>query len=581
MKNIFKIIQRKISPYIGKVSFVMALLALTTTVISLYTKGSQTSYYIVSVFRYVDLQFFNFDFLEISGGTFSNSGSYNSYYRFNGLNISFNIILLVGSVFYMRSNKKDQSLLQFAHAVILFSSIISVLSVVVHQFNNFTLFKPIIFLFFILNITLLLFSYLVLSITETKYENVKKIKFKEFKDNQYPLATKYKRFLHLLLDSFLFMALTFNVFKLLPRVILYDMTKLLGDRLTLTILFVISAIAYYGFFETFFRRTPAKFLTNTFVLGTVKEKVRFDNIFMRSVSRKIPFNAFSFLWGTGWHDSISETTVVSLNDNKISKKYWLILPVLFLFFFANYQFNQFRLDYIRYKIENGKIESEALALDKKINNLQLYDFITLKNTYNNWGKSYFYKVIDVNGDNLTLAEIKKTYNERNLEEIDFLYESNPDKYKIHRVDKNYLRKGVCREYSFFNGFKGQGEVYIEGEKPMRIYAINNTFEPVLFFKSYYNRSDNAAEIEIENFGMACTLVSARVLEGGLKIKRSTSFPQKISKYNNDFEVYIEFNKERSPFGIELTFEDTVDINEKHRYVFKSDGAFKHSFIKVE
>ncbi|SEE50131.1 hypothetical protein SAMN04487765_2840 [Tenacibaculum sp. MAR_2010_89] len=578
MKNILKIVQEKLAPYIGKVSFVMALLALLITVITLYTKGSETLYYVVSTFRYVDLQFLKFDFFEVSGGTFSNSSSYN---RLNGLNISFNIILLLGSIFYIKTNKKDQGLLQFAHAIILFSSIISVLSFVIHQFNNFTLFKPIVFFFFVLNIAQLLFSYFVLMITEAKYSNVKNIKFEEFKDNEYPLAIKYKRFLHLLLDSFLFMSLTFNAFKLLPRGILYDMTKLIGDRFTLTILFVISAIVYYGFFETFFRRTPAKFLTNTFVLGTVKEKVKFDNILVRSVSRKIPFNTFSFLWGTGWHDSISETTVVSLDDNRIPKKYWLIIPFLILFFFTNYQFNKFRVDYIRYKIENGKIESEAEVLDKKINNLQLYDFITLKNTHNNWGRSYFYKVIEVKGDQLTLAEIKKTYNERNIEEIDFLYESKPDEFKKHNVDKDYLRNGVCREYSFFSGFKGQGVTYIEGEEPMRIYAINNTFEPILFFKSYYNRSDNEVEIELENYGMICKLVNARVLEGDIKISKRNSFPQKVSKYNNDFEVYIEFNKERSPFSIELTFEDNIDIYEKHRYVFKSDGAFKHSFTKVE
>lgn len=577
MKNILKKTQEKLTPYIGEVSFVMALLALLTTFFSLYTNGSDTLYYIVGTFKYVDLQFLKFDFFEISGGVFSNTSSYN---RFNGLNIIFNIILLLGSVFYYKSNKKDQGLLQFAHAIILFSSIISVLSFVVHQFNNFNLFKPIVLFFFIQNIALLLFSYFVLLITEAKYKNVKNIQFKEFKDNDYVQTIKYKRFLHLLLDSFLFMALTFNMFKLLPRVILYDLSKLIGDRFTLTILFIVSAIIYYGFFETFFRRTPAKFLTNSFVLGTENEKLKFDTILVRSVSRKIPLNTFSFLWGTGWHDSISETTVVSLDNNRIPKKYWIIIPVLILFFFVNNQFNEFRVAYVKYKIENGKLESEAISLNKKIDNLQLYDFITLKSTRNYWDKYYFYKVIAIKDDNLTLAEIKKTYNENNIEEIDFLYESNPDEFKVKQVTKNYLRKGICKEYGFFNGFEEQGVDYIEGEKPMHIYAINNIFEPVLFFKSYENRSDNKGKVTLENFGMVCELTKVLVLDGDIKVDERNSFPQKISKYDKDFEIYIEFNGDVTSFEIELIFKDEIDINKEYRYVFKSDGEFLHSFTKV-
>lgn len=576
MENIIELMKKKITPYIGAVSFILALSALLMQIILLYSQGSEALYNIARVFNYAALEPLNFSFFKIEGGGFSN---YNTYNRISGVNIAFILVFLLGSIFYIKSNKKSQGLLQFAYAIILFSSVISFLSTIFYQVNNFTLFKPIVIFSVIQNIVLLLFSYLVLLITESKYKSIRNIRFKEFKKNEHVLAIKYKRFLHLLLDSFLLVVLGFNVVKLLPRVILNDLPEVIGERFTIILLIILATIIYYVFFETLFRRTPAKFLTNTFVLATEKEKLEFNNIFVRSISRKIPFNTFSFLWGVGWHDSISETAVVSLDNNKIQKNHWFIIPILTLFFFFNYQFNNLRVNYIQYRIENGKLQSEATILENKIDNLQLGDFISLRETNSNWGLYHFFKVIAIKGDNCTLAEIEKTYNEENLEEIDFLYESKSESFKIHQVNKDYLRKGISKAYGFFSGFKEGGVNYIEGEKRMRIYAINNAFEPVVFFKSFNNRSDNEVEIEFRNFGMVCELVRVNVLEGAIDVDKSNYFPIKISKHNNDFEIYLSSTKNISPFSILLTFKD--DMDNEYQYIFKSDGTFNHSFTKVE
>jgi uncharacterized RDD family membrane protein YckC len=74
-------------------------------------------------------------------------------------------------------------------------------------------------------------------------------------------------------------------------------------------------IFYYLIFETITGRTLGKYITNTKILTEDGQKPEADKILYRTLSRMIPFEAFSFLGveGRGWHDTISKTVVVDLN----------------------------------------------------------------------------------------------------------------------------------------------------------------------------------------------------------------------------------------------------------------------------
>ena len=91
-------------------------------------------------------------------------------------------------------------------------------------------------------------------------------------------------------------------------------------------LFVGSGITlYYLIFEGLFHATPIKFLTGTRVVNVKTAKSPgFGKIIIRSLSRRIPFEAFSFVFGKkGWHDSISETAVVHEHqDGHVNFKNW-------------------------------------------------------------------------------------------------------------------------------------------------------------------------------------------------------------------------------------------------------------------
>lgn len=571
-KNIENWIENKI----GWISLVLAILSLTSTFLSIYTRGSRSIMWFSSVFEYVNLSFMNLDFFHLEGGTFSGESTFFT----NGLNLIFNFVFLLASIFYLYSKKTEKHLLQFIYAVIYFYVAISLLLYLFSQFSRFTLLNPISIGFFIRNLILLLFSYFVLKITDKKLRLI--IEKKESNDSEkynYIKASKYKRFLHLIIDTFLFISLTFRMFKILPRDFLNGIVKLLGERYTLTFLFVISSVIYYTFFEVLLKRTPAKYLTQTFVVGTKNTAIKFGDVITRSFSRKIPLNIISFLGNTstGWHDSISNTTVVSLHRNKKNNRYLLLIPAIALFLFLNNKFNKFREDYVSYKKENGIILSEVKAIKNKLENLEVNDIISLKHTGDDYHfyYSYFLKVLRIEGEWITLAKIKGNGEQRTLEELDIYHEFNTSDFEEIKVTKEYITKGICNTYSFFNGYENGGFKYFEDQDNMRVYAINSPFEPVVYFDRMFRNSTDRITVYLENKGVVCQLKKVEVLEGDVEV--NTTLPQKITRFNDNFKLSIQFKEKTGRFKLLLVFKDEIDERVDYKYIYETDGVFENSF----
>jgi len=84
-----------------------------------------------------------------------------------------------------------------------------------------------------------------------------------------------------------------------------------GGRLMDYAFEIIVGMIYYNFFEMITGRTMGKLMTGTKVVDEQGKMPSADKIFVRSLCRFIPFDAFSFLGdGPGWHDSLSKTRVV-------------------------------------------------------------------------------------------------------------------------------------------------------------------------------------------------------------------------------------------------------------------------------
>jgi uncharacterized RDD family membrane protein YckC len=134
------------------------------------------------------------------------------------------------------------------------------------------------------------------------------------------LATKGQRFANYLVDLFIH-----NIINVIPLIIGWVLYEFFGnadlsvwlDEINTLVDFLISYIIiviYFMIMESLTGRSIGKYVTNTKVLmadGTEPEPYA---IFIRSVSRLIPFEAFSFLGDVpkGWHDTLSKTVVVDI-----------------------------------------------------------------------------------------------------------------------------------------------------------------------------------------------------------------------------------------------------------------------------
>jgi uncharacterized RDD family membrane protein YckC len=130
------------------------------------------------------------------------------------------------------------------------------------------------------------------------------------------------RFTHFVVDGIIFYLL-FNVLSnVISEVLPFSIND--NDKVKISLLFffafffwiILQAMAY-AIFEFFFQKTPAKFLTQTVVIDEYGNKPDFRTIFIRSLIRFVPFDAFSFLFNennSGWHDRWSGTWVVTKKE---------------------------------------------------------------------------------------------------------------------------------------------------------------------------------------------------------------------------------------------------------------------------
>lgn len=128
----------------------------------------------------------------------------------------------------------------------------------------------------------------------------------------YRAASKGKRFANYLIDRVFIMLLMLGGFALL----LSEEMLMQIEEMNFIIEYLLGAVAfiiYYTICETLLRgKTIGKLVTGTRAVSKDNQNLDFGSVFIRSISRVVPFEAFSFLGdGTGgWHDDWSDSKVI-------------------------------------------------------------------------------------------------------------------------------------------------------------------------------------------------------------------------------------------------------------------------------
>ena len=141
------------------------------------------------------------------------------------------------------------------------------------------------------------------------------------------LASKSQRLLNFIIDLFIIYVIEITIGTTI--IILGDLTKSDTASNWVSSLSVVESFFfglvilffYYLITEMYFSRTFGKYFTKTMVVKHEGSRPNMKSIIVRTLSRLIPFEPFSFLTAErGWHDTLSVTYVVKKHDFIAKKK---------------------------------------------------------------------------------------------------------------------------------------------------------------------------------------------------------------------------------------------------------------------
>jgi hypothetical protein len=264
---------------------------------------------------YFDLGVFNYNH-NISWWQKIDTEKFGIHFPLNLINVYFYLILIISGLIFWISREKIKGFVLFLYSYFLLKGLFSVFSALIFliiEFSKNSLeAKNLNFIVasLFLNGFLVFFSVLVIK----KLLSGKELELNEINESLEAIETSKKmRFINLVFDFILIFYFTQTVLSIFEQAIYLlkdkqEFKRFEVNTFGITIIFV--RFIYYWFFESTLGYSPAKFITQSRVASNDLFMPSVSKVFIRTISRLIPFEGISFLGKTGWHDRFSKTLVL-------------------------------------------------------------------------------------------------------------------------------------------------------------------------------------------------------------------------------------------------------------------------------
>ncbi|MGU3376096.1 RDD family protein [Chryseobacterium sp. M5A1_1a] len=572
MENIYS---KKQYYFVGFSSFVISVLGLILS-ISTFNIIKNSLGFISEERKYVGL-YWLFKPLTLFIGTTKNA--------FDVWEVFLMVLLLVGSIIFLLK-KRDTRLIAFVFSIILIGNAQGMFNTLFYflytkkkiEAGTDSIIGMMMYLYPVVGALYIFVSYKILTIIKSK--KVLDITHTEtstvIKD-----TPKIQRFFHFLIDTFIillvFCPLVFNLFEAYLIKIPF-FRKSLNNEFGALMLIVIIRFIYYPFFEILFGSTPAKFLTESRVISSTAEKPSVSDIFKRTLYRNIPFNAVSFFWKTGLHDSLSYTHVVKEKREGFKTGYLLIALAVFIPYVYFYYFGEkIIMDYRTSKIDERMIKYEGDFGRNSVENINSNQVYILKRLGSMIYEGKALKIERIEGNEIICKELvkKDTYDLNYYGLID-LYKQQKDTATVYRFTKNDFMNAIPKNIREMDEEKRNGTNFFDqyGTYEIKnIYTLNAPFIEEGEIKQEYsmkNRS-NVQQISFKNIGKSGRVISIKTVEG--KVIWKDKFPIKImgsNTYSDRFLVNVGDLKAEDTFSADMEVADS--LNNKQMYKIEMDQA---------
>lgn len=301
-------------------------------------------------------EFLNFIVFSIQPYGFAGMNIYVPRFLINGnaggsismglINLSFFLTFLSGTFIYYFSKYKETKLLVFNYSLMFLDSIIKVFYfILLFNFGKLRVYDV---LYIVVTLLYLFISYYFITkeLNPNTIENDNQIT-----ENNFENSSNSKRFINLLIDSFIIMIIAFGFISYAERneesaSVFIHFKTVFGDKFAAIAFFYTIKFIYYLLFESIFKTTPAKAITACYVIDEEGNSPNFSVILKRTLLRFVPFESFSFLLGKNLHDDYSDTFVVNKKtDRKVEDRYTIFLAITFGILIVTYFFMSSRYPY--------------------------------------------------------------------------------------------------------------------------------------------------------------------------------------------------------------------------------------------
>lgn len=491
--------------------------------------------------------------------------------------LAFYFVMLVGAMLYAKSKGKEKRLLAFSFSIIALFKAFSILVIIISYIKYFAMYSGASHAIFALNLLVAagwtFIAHHALKLLLANTEVMKSTNDSALSLLIYQKASLNQRFIHHILDLIMSILMFSGALVAIFREELSGLASLAGERSVIYLIIFVSRFIYLIMFEGLWGISPAKLLTSSIVINENGSSIGFKAAFLRTLSRHIPLEAFSFFGDNGWHDTISKTMVVKTNSEGFSATRFLwFIPAFIVMGIGGYVGHELYDDYKSYKYQEGKHEDKISAIQRKLTNLNTAHLIKFEDVESSYFSSpaYYLKVEEVNDDviSASILFIENPYQYKNSE-LEALYLKNKAFSDSIMLNKSLLAEAMTLKYDDYKKGDRRGIDLFKDGKRYEIEKIYRLFAPAIEDKGTGGMGNGTLSLRMCNYGWPCDLVEIENIEGDMIWENQ--LPQRLE--TTDYDSFGSFRLEASNVtrGKNYAFIFTVQDSLGNRYRYQVKG----------
>lgn len=490
------------------------------------------------------------------------------------LNVTAYSLLLIGVIIYIKSNYREIRLIRFIISILLGSTLLVIFSQLIgpvfyrEYLPDTDLWWWTTWTFALArNIGVTYIAYYVL-VNIRKTDNPETVAVAEVvaSGDKYQSAPRRRRFANRLIDIFICIFIFSPFVRMMA--FLRPIEEAYGERFAIIIFLVMAQLVYYCFFEIMFQATSGKMLTETRVINEKGIIPTADTILKRTLSRFIPFEAFSFFGeiftAEKWHDSISHTTVVNEVKTGVNGgRYLLILPAIVVVGLSSWFIHSEYEDYQHYTYRKKEHNEKVENFRKHLGNLSTSHLIKIEDIKDAYSDDVYLKIEEIDGEEIiaVLISHKKKYS-NSLVEIESIYNLYKDNNSLPIVifDREDLELAYTPEYDDYTAYKRNTRRLLDDEREFQIIEIDQLFGPSIHDRGTGSIGSGGLSVELLNYGWPADIVSVEALEGNIDL--GDDLPLKAPTVNGSdypsFRLNLENYERGERYKLKMVLRDSLE-----------------------